>query len=819
MATQKFREHIKTEDGYDVVHRESQADLILDTKNDGKNVQDHIDGSINSMDGAHGFRYNGEAEAFEVYNEESGEWEEVSSAGGGGTPLGNVTNIKTVVSDKKVYVSWKDPEDIVVQEAKIAEWAGTLLIRKAGSAPANRKDGTTVIDSKTRDEYASKFLCDNGLSNGVTYYYKFFPYTTGKVYTDSEADAFNKTPNPVAPANVSSIAASAAGNGKVALKWSDPANTVESGITVSEWAGTKVVYKEDDYPTSSTDGTLALNSTTRDQHKTSPLVIDGLTNGTTYYFSFFPYSTDGAENTNASNRITGVPNRIVISKVPSQDGTLTYNKQQQEPVWDGYDQSKMTIGGETYGTNAKTYQATFEPKDDYCWSLTDTAKKTVPWVIGKANCTATYKPDTVSLGKDKLSETVVVTTDFDGTINAVSKGTSIATVQVAGKNVTISSVQNTTGDTTVEITFTGGSNYNPPDKKVINVTAKFTTVYGVTWDGTSSTKLTRTDAASGFVDPTPAVGTGTGSSPFDKLLPWSGMVKDTSDANAGTLVKIPKFWYKLTSNGTGVKIQIADGQMEGFSVSPAHMDRGDGKGERDYVYVGRYHCATSDFKSKTGEKPKASVTRSSARSSIKALGTCIYQSDFAMRFTIWLLYIVEFANWDSQKCIGRGCGNNSATENMGYTDKMTYHTGTTATNRDTYGLGTQYRWIEGLWDNVYDWCDGCFYSSSGLSIILHPDQFSDTTNSYAKVAGTLTGGYPSELKVTTDGGFPVFLPQKSSGSDSTYIPDYWYFNASYPCLYVGGYYYQYLYHGLFYVYCFSATYSVGYVGCRLQKLP
>lgn len=351
--------------------------------------------------------------------------------------------------------------------------------------------------------------------------------------------------------------------------------------------------------------------------------------------------------------------------------------------------------------------------------------------------------------------------------------------------------------------------------KQYNVSLAYTRIYGVSWAGTSATTLTRTDAAAGFADPVPAINNGSGSSPFDSCMPWSGMVKE--NRTGGVMVKIPKFWYKLTQNGSGVKIQIADGPVEGFSVSPAHMDRGDGKGERDYVYVGRYHCA-SDYKSKTGVKPVASITRSSARSSIHNLGTNIWQCDFAMRFTIWLLYIVEFADWDSQTKIGYGCGNNSATENMGYTDSMQYHTGTTLSSRTTYGASTQYRWIEGLLDNVYDWCDGCYYDSNGLNIILNPSSFSDSGG--GTLAGSLTSGYPSALSVKSVSGiFPLFVPSASSGSTTTYIPDNWNFSASHPCLYVGGDYGQNLDRGMFYVSYDGTSGSSADIGCRLQELP
>lgn len=342
----------------------------------------------------------------------------------------------------------------------------------------------------------------------------------------------------------------------------------------------------------------------------------------------------------------------------------------------------------------------------------------------------------------------------------------------------------------------------------------YTHIYGASWDGTSTTKWSRTDEAADFTDPVPYVaGASSYGSPFDNLQPWAGMVK--SERTGGTMVSIPKFWYKLTQNGRGMSIQIADRAVEGYSVSPAHMDKGDGHGERDVVYVGRYHCA-SGYKSKTGSLPLTNMTRSVARANIHGLGAAIWQCDFAMRFTLWLLYIVEFADWNSQAKIGYGCGPSSNTFAMGYTDSMPYHTGTDQSSRATYG-GTQYRNIEGLWDNVWDWCDGCYYNSSGLNIILNPAKFSDGSGGTA--VGVPSNGLPSAFKVKTNGGFPVFIPTSASGNNATYSCDYWYFSSSGPCLCVGGYYGRSSYYGLFYVSYYSASYYDGSIGCRLQELP
>ena len=144
---------------------------------------------------------------------------------------------------------------------------------------------------------------------------------------------------------------------------------------------------------------------------------------------------------------------------------------------------------------------------------------------------------------------------------------------------------------------------------------------------------------------------------------------------------------------------------------------------------------------------------------------------------------------------------------------MTYHTGTTAANRQTYGY-TQYRNIEGLWDNVYDWLDGCYYNSNGLNIIKNPANFSDTSNGTA--VGVPSSGYPSAMTVATQAGLEwVIYPTAASGSDTTYVPDYWNFTASYPCLHVGGNYGQNRNHGLFYVNYNTASNTSTNIGCRI----
>lgn len=89
--------------------------------------------------------------------------------------------------------------------------------------------------------------------------------------------------------------------------------------------------------------------------------------------------------------------RAVITAVPSQSGTLTYNEEEQSPVWSNYDSSKMTIDGETTATNAGTYTVTFTPTHNYTWSDGTDIGKEIEWQIGKANGLITVDKSEINL--------------------------------------------------------------------------------------------------------------------------------------------------------------------------------------------------------------------------------------------------------------------------------------------------------------------------------------------------------------------------------------------------------------------------------------
>ena len=527
-----------------------------------------------------------------------------------------------------------------------------------------------------------------------------------------------------------------------------------------------------------------------------------------------------SDGTTANKTIKWVIGRATIAKIPAQSGMPKYDGNPKTPTWDtNYDATKMTLSVEAKVNAGTAYTASFTPTPNYQWPDGTIEAKVVTWAIGKGDNAITVSPTSITLNTANKSGKFTVSRKGDGTITATSSDTKIATIgainQTTGE-VTVNSVGDTTGTATIKVKVAESANYLAPADKDVPVKAQFVTIYGVEWDWTSSgpTKGTRTDAAAGFSDPNPAVNNGNGSSPFDNLMPWAGMVKETR--TGGVMVKEPKYWYKWTKTGKKLKLQIADGPVEGFHVDPVNMDRGDGLGELNFSYIARYHCASGTYKSETNKAQQVSITRSAARTSIHNLGANIWQMDFAQMWYVGMLFLVEFADWNGER-IGRGCSASGSKENNGKTDAMQYHTGTTAANRDTYGY-TQYRNIEGWWDNVYDWMDGCYYNSNGLNVIKNPNQFSDSAN------GTLVGkpvaGYPSDFTIPTQSGLEwALFPSAAAGSTTNYVPDNWDFGGSYPCLRHGGFYNRNQNHGPFCVNYYGASGTYSNIGCRLQERP
>ena len=406
----------------------------------------------------------------------------------------------------------------------------------------------------------------------------------------------------------------------------------------------------------------------------------------------------------------------------------------------------------------------------------------------------------LSVALEKFQSTITVTVDSGSTVTATlgstvltktSTGTAVFTVNKSGTWAIKATLDDQTAEGTVSITASGQSK---------TLTLSYANVFGVCWDtSNSSTALTRLTPSTdpyGLVtrsvttEPVPAVGTGSGSSPFDSYAPWSGMKEcnlnasgtvtawkgDSGFSRSGnyTMVFIPEFYVAAKRNGTKQYFYVSDKPKTGMTKHP-----GSGK------YIGKYHMNSGgNGYSKTSQAPYVSITRATARSKAKSVGSKFRLYDFATYCAIIFLYVVEFADWNCQSKVGQGyTDNNSSALNSGTTDSMTYHTGrASGTDGKT---AVQYRWIENLWGNVFQWVDGFNANGTTAYACTDPSKYTDDTSTGYTNIGTLpASGWIKDLTVTDDG---LLIPKTNGGSETTYIPDYVGSSSGWHVLFVGGY--------------------------------
>lgn len=219
-----------------------------------------------------------------------------AKGGGGGTSIApkDVSNVSIVNGNAKVTIKWTDPTDTVIEGITFSTWAGTQLVMKQGSYPTSETDGTIVLDSTTRNAYSSIGYTVTGLTNGVTYYFALFPYSTDGIYNYSEAGRLLGKPSLVKLDPCTDMNATAT-MGKVTVTWTDPnATKTENGNTAT-WQKTVLVYKQGTTaPVTISDGTIAVEETTRNQYQNTGYEVTSLIDGNDYSFSLFAISTDSA---------------------------------------------------------------------------------------------------------------------------------------------------------------------------------------------------------------------------------------------------------------------------------------------------------------------------------------------------------------------------------------------------------------------------------------------------------------------------------------------------------------------------------------------
>lgn len=605
------------------------------------------------------------------------------------------------------------------------------------------------------------------------------------------------------------------------------------------------------------DGTLSAQSDNSGVATASlegtTLTVTGVETGNT---AIQVSASEGTNYTAASASLSvAVQFAIIIPVVPTQSGSLTYKPYTLQTVsWNNYDPDQLTIGGSVKGTNAGTYTATFTPKPGYQWWDGTTETKNATWTIGRAPLVVSFSPRSspsspLVLGANNKTAIVSVQTNAESTTFFIesqqSKEYISTNVDVDSGTITISALKSTNklaaNSTVFYVHISAGSNYTSSAQGYYVRVESLTSVFGVSWDSsqpsTALTRLTKANDPNKLVtvdittEPVPAVGTGSGSSPFDKYMPWMEMEEYNIEAETGmrtkkgnsnftrtqptkpVLVKIPEFYYKVEKSGTIFRYYVADGPVDEF-----HLHPGSGCYVARYEAIGSNNSSLGSFLGSHSSTlaPSTRQTRDTYRTRARNMASGFQLYDFAAWCAVGLLYLVEFADWDSQKKMGQGIVNDADSHKTGETDSMVYHTGRAAgTDGKT---AVQYRGIENPWGNVSEFIDGINVYGQSVYICTDPEIYTDDTDT----------NYPySNIKLPTSGWikglgfssvFPwAFIPNANGGSSISYIPDYTYSGPEWKVLNAGGHITSKQEAGLFFFHAgVTSSGTSNKVGARLQ---
>ncbi len=200
---------------------------------------------------------------------------------------------------------------------------------------------------------------------------------------------------------------------------------------------------------------------------------------------------------------------------------------------------------------------------------------------------------------------------------------------------------------------------------------------------------------------------------FDNLYPWSDMksfMYDSNkeeiiawygdkeftftpeDSNVNVFTRIPRFWYKRYKDEQYEYWKIADYAAEGFTefagCSPA-----------------RYSVSGSiDIpRSVSGNKPLDKIAPEQYRVSSKLLGNYNGLLDIWSVCGIQMLYLVEYANADSQNVLGQGLSSDGYGTSTGGCDNLGMKSGCV---KDDGKTAIIYRGFESIFGHVFNLVDG-----------------------------------------------------------------------------------------------------------------
>ena len=348
-----------------------------------------------------------------------------------------------------------------------------------------------------------------------------------------------------------------------------------------------------------------------------------------------------------------------------------------------------------------------------------------------------------------------------------------------------------------------------------------TPVYGISRDITSTSSAWRRIGASIGMHANATHDGSAVDNDFDEVYPYNAIktvnindngevLAEIGDANfafdgtnGDVFTYIPEFYWKREVSDNTETIQISEHHFKGATHSHA-------------FYIARYTTSVNTH-SISGVASTVSTNIATFRTQAKAKGSGFGLIDYHL-FLIQMLYLVEYADYNSQAELGLGhsASSNTAQINTGGCDELGMKSGCLV-NDGSHSM--IYRGIENIFGNIWQFVDGLGIKDNvGFISYNHNDYANEVfTTPYSQVGYTnaTSNGNPKVLGYDSNNPM-VMLPTTLGGSGTTGTCDYYWQNTGNRVAFFGGYWAYGAYGGLF---CWTLNYVFSYaaadIGSRL----
>lgn len=572
-----------------------------------------------------------------------------------------------------------------------------------------------------------------------------------------------------------------------------------------------------------------------------------------------------SDGTTAPKTIKWLIGRATIPAIPAQSGMPKYDGNPKTPSWDtNYDSVKMTLSVEAKVNAGTAYTASFTPTANYQWPDGTIEAKIVTWGIGKGDNTITVSPASLTLNTAAKSGKFTVSRNGDGAITATSSDTKVATVgninQVTGE-ITVNSVNDTSGTATITIKVAESANYLAPADKTATVKAAFREyLYGFDITLSDTNPATRVSYPSDVENASftaakmnfgGAFSYGSWpSTPGEKFMPRpcmllyngavgyylnpndltkkaDGSASDIANMNYGGngMMEWPKIYVKRWESGGVYHFRCSDVKVDDDYECWSNYDKNNKEIPHFYtpIFDGSQD-SSGRMRSISGQTCKVNITAQQEIDAAKLNGADSWYTEVAADILLVQdLLTMMFKNTDLQTTAGMGNVSTSAAIATG-----TMNTKGMFWGSNDKSSGVKVFGMENPWGNVWRRTAGWMYKSGAQLLKITRGtkdgstaaDYNITGDGYISVPSSTisANGYISGMKTMPYGRLPI----TASGSSTTNEADYVYRGTSTGPYYaiVGGYWYNDLVAGPFYVYLSDApTYADASFGAALSCKP